>query len=356
LTAATDSDVKQIQMVDGEEATDLILHIMSRITKELDYCFDPKEPILRAGNTPLWNAVIQLKKRGVRLRFIIDVTQETISNCKEIIRYAEVAHIDSIKANFGIADGMEYLSYVTDANKQFAKQLLYVNVDSFVATQQYLFDYLWSKSVPAKEKVREIEKGMIRDFIETIQEPQQTQKLALDIINSSMDEVLILFPTVNALRRAENQGLLELLGKVRERGVNVRILIHVNDDKTREMTQKKFNEKNLKINMQYITRDLQTTMTTMVVDQAVCLSIEVNDETKENFEDTTGLATYSNSESTVSSCISIFETLWIQSELDKQNKIKQVYFQLFKGFKLKDETYRRRWFSERRTKQMQVKE
>ncbi len=290
MTAATDSDVKQIQMVDGEEATDLILHIMSRITKELDYCFDP------------------------------------------------------------------YLSYVTDANKQFAKQLLYVNVDSFVATQQYLFDYLWSKSVPAKEKVREIEKGMIRDFIETIQEPQQTQKLALYIINSSMDEVLILFPTVNALRRAENQGLLELLGKVRERGVNVRILIHVNDDKTREMTQKKFNEKNFKINMQYITRDLQTTMTTMVVDQAVCLSIEVNDETKENFEDTTGLATYSNSESTVSSCISIFETLWIQSELDKQNKIKQVYFQLFKGFKLKDETYRRRWFSERRTKQMQVKE
>ena len=356
MTAATDSDVKQIQMVVGEEATDLILHIMSRITKELDYCFDPREPFLRAGNTPLWNAVIQLKKRGVRLRFIIDVTQETISNCKEIIRYAEVGHIDSIKANFGIVDGMEYLSYVTDANKQFAKQLLYVNVDSFVATQQYLFDYLWSKSVPAKEKVREIEKGMIRDFIETIQEPQQTQKLALDIINSSMDEVLILFPTVNALRRAENQGLLELLGKARERGVNVRILIHVNDDKTREMTQKKFNEKNFKINMQYITKDLQTTMTTMVVDQAVCLSIEVNDETKENFEDTTGLATYSNSESTVSSCISIFETLWIQSELDKQNKIKQVYFQLFKGFKLKDETYRRQWFSERRTKQMQAKE
>ena len=67
-------------------------------------------------------------------------------------------------------------------------------MDSFVATQQYLFDYLWSKSVPAKEKIREIEKGMIRDFIETIQEPQQTQKLALDIINSSMDEVLYLIP------------------------------------------------------------------------------------------------------------------------------------------------------------------
>jgi hypothetical protein len=40
--------------------------------------------------------------------------------------------------------------------------------------------------------------------------------------------------------------------------------------------------------------------------------------------------------------MSIFETLWIQSELDKQNKIKQAYFQMFKGLKLKDETYSRR--------------
>jgi hypothetical protein len=46
---------------------------------------------------------------------------------------------------------------------------------------------------------------------------------------------------------------------------------------------------------------------------------------------------------TVSSCISIFETLWTRSELDKQNKVKQAYFQMFKGLKLKDETYVRRW-------------
>jgi hypothetical protein len=61
-----------------------------------------------------------------------------------------------------------------------------------------------------------------------------------------------------------------------------------------------------------------------------------------------GMATCSNSESTVSSNVSIFETLWIQSELDNQNRIKQVYFQLFKGFKLKDENYNRTWSAEKR--------
>jgi len=79
-----------------------------------------------------------------------------------------------------------------------------------------------------------------------------------------------------------------------------------------------------------------------VVDQSSSVAIEVKDDTKETFEEATGPAIYSNSELTVSSCMSIFETQ-IQSELDKQNKVQQAYFQMFKGLKLKDETYIRRW-------------
>jgi hypothetical protein len=43
--------------------------------------------------------------------------------------------------------------------------------------------------------------------------------------------------------------------------------------------------------------------------------------------------------------------LWIQSEFDKQNKVKQAYFKMFKGFELKDEVYDRRWSFEQTTKQ-----
>jgi hypothetical protein len=64
-----------------------------------------------------------------------------------------------------------------------------------------------------------------------------------------------------------------------------------------------------------------------------------------------GIGIYSNNESTVSSCISIFETLWIQSEFDKQNKVKQAYFKMFKGFELRDEVYDRRWSFGQTTKQ-----
>jgi len=59
------------------------------------------------------------------------------------------------------------------------------------------------------------------------------------------------------------------------------------------------------------------------------VAIEINDDTKKTFEEASGPAICSNSELTVSSCMSIFETLCIQFEFDKQNKIKQAYFKTF---------------------------
>jgi hypothetical protein len=51
----------------------------------------------------------------------------------------------------------------------------------------------------------------------------------------------------------------------------------------------------------------------LIVDQSVCLTVEAED-TQETSE-ATGLTTYSNSELTVFTYISIFENLWMQTEM-----------------------------------------
>ena len=142
--------------------------------------------------------------------------------------------------------------------------------------------------------------------------------------------------------------MLNLLWEASERGVTIKILVQADDDTVAETIQKKIRKTRLPINIQHIRKPLQAKITTLVIDQAVSLAIEVADDTKRTFEEAIGIAIYSNNESTVSSCLSIFETLWIQSEFDKQNKIKQAYFQMFKGLKLKDESYIRRWSFERK--------
>ena len=115
------------------------------------------------------------------------------------------------------------------------------------------------------------------------------------------------------------------------------------DEVVKEISNTRLKVPHHNIQVNYLQQFLPTKITTFIIDQAKCLTIEVNDDTRWTFKEAIGLSTYSNSESTVFSNVSMFESLWIQSELYKQNKNKQAYFQLFKGFKLKDEVYNRRW-------------
>ena len=58
------------------------------------------------------------------------------------------------------------------------------------------------------------------------------------------------------------------------------------------------------------------------------------------------MASFSNNELlNVSALLSFFDSLWIRSDIEKQNIIKQTYFKIFKEPQLKDENYRRKWFS-----------
>ena len=69
-----------------------------------------------------------------------------------------------------------------------------------------------------------------------------------------------------------------------------------------------------------ITGATVTTVTIMVVDRKESLAIEKIDDSKDDFLEATGQATYSNSEPTVLSYLSIFESLWQQTELYMQLK------------------------------------
>ena len=58
----------------------------------------------------------------------------------------------------------------------------------------------------------------------------------------------------------------------------------------------------------------------MLVDRAECVIVESMEDAKCISTDAAGLSTYSNSKSIVSSYVSIFESLWNQTELYEQLK------------------------------------
>ena len=63
-----------------------------------------------------------------------------------------------------------------------------------------------------------------------------------------------------------------------------------------------------------------TTVTILVVDRKASLVMEKVDDSKETFVEAVGLSTYSTSEPTIMSYVSIFENFWNQIELYEELK------------------------------------
>lgn len=98
-----------------------------------------------------------------------------------------------------------------------------------------------------------------------------------------------------------------ILTKARAR-VLIKILLGTNNPITGEDI--KLSPGHSKIDIRYLNKLIQIRITTIITDRELSLTIEENEATSPY---DTGLASYSNSDSTVFFYTSIFENLWMQS-------------------------------------------
>ena len=99
--------------------------------------------------------------------------------------------------------------------------------------------------------------------------------------------------------------------------MEVRILLPAcnNDIDPAIIPTKCVNEIDDKLAIQFLDPGLQTTFSTLIVDRKHLLVIEYKDGGSNEACKSIGVATYSNSEATIMSYTSIFDTLWIRTEL-----------------------------------------
>ena len=172
---------------------------------------------------------------------------------------------------------------------------------------------LWKKAIPAKQRIKEIEENLKREFIETIQDSEETTTLISKVLTSATEEILLIFSRAGTLKTYEKLGMLDIIRKKADKEVEVRILVGT-DKPTKERNVEWLSEYS-RIELRYLNKSIQTSLTTVVTDRELSLVIE---EKKDEDDIDLGLATYSNSESTVLSCASIFENLWAQSTRQTQ--------------------------------------
>jgi signal transduction histidine kinase len=329
LITPLDTSAERTEVFYGEENTiGVVLHFTSRAKDKIDACIDNTRPLLAIEIKELRKSFIDAKTRGVRLRYVTEVTKDNINYCKELIKIIdELRHIDGIRGNFYMSE-TEYIAPATlhDKGKP-ASQIIYSNVKEIIEHQKYVFDSFWNRAIPAEHRITEIEEGISPNIIEIIQDPARAQEIYLNIVKDAAEEILLIFPTTNAFVRQDRIGALQLTEQAaKERNVKVRILMPLLDSLTEHTVCKLRQEKqqpqknNLKsnIDIRYIEQISEAKATILIIDKKISLVMEIKDDAKTTFYEAIGLSTYSNSRAGVLSYVSIFENLWIQTELYQQ--------------------------------------
>ncbi|HET7391229.1 MAG TPA: histidine kinase dimerization/phospho-acceptor domain-containing protein, partial [Nitrososphaeraceae archaeon] len=146
---------------DPDKVINTELQFFSNSNKKIDTCMNYTRPSLTIALEPIKKAFLDAKSRGVKLRYITEITPDNISFCKDLKTIVdELRHLDGIKGNFMISE-LEYLVPIVSFEKRkVASQIIYSNVKEIVDQHQYMFDTLWSKAMLADQRIKEIEEGI----------------------------------------------------------------------------------------------------------------------------------------------------------------------------------------------------
>ncbi|MDR4489451.1 MAG: HAMP domain-containing sensor histidine kinase [Candidatus Nitrosocosmicus sp.] len=308
------------------------LEELSHVKTRYDSILDDNGPSIIINNNIILKVYSDIINRGCRIRLITEISAKNISYCKKLSKLLELRHFDGIKGNLGIIDESRYGASARSEEKKFPTEWIYSTVRSFVEQQQCFFDMLWNKSIPADVRIREIEEGIKPNVLETITDPIKIQIQYLDLLRSATTEIMLIVPTVNAISHQVKIKVSNLLKEKKEfenkKTTSIRILSPPTNPHYILKQQQK--EQNILLSLYQSSlpniewRSIETESTTnsiiLVIDRKESLVIEIKDDTKEEFVDSVGFATYSNSRATVLSYVSIFESFWNQSELVKKLK------------------------------------
>ena len=324
----------------SDKVINTALQFTSNASNKIDACVDHTRPSLIVEIKRLKKAFQDAKRRGVKLRYITEIKTENVSFCKELLTSVvnDLHHLDGIKGNFYVSE-KEYIAPAALHEKDKpSSQIIHSNVKEIVEEQQYVFDTLWNKSIPAEDKIKEIELGTDPEYFRVINDNEEATNILIDLVKNAQKEILFLLPNDKALTRIDRLGLFDhLIDKCNNR---------INGRERQEQGEGEGegeNEFQAKIicplsdaNLNIVNRILQNTSPSnnirvvngnnssfgiIIVDNKKFLKAELREPEAEQFSEAIGLSFYSNSNPSVESYKLFFELLWNERTANEQFKL-----------------------------------
>jgi two-component system, OmpR family, sensor histidine kinase VicK len=291
-----------------------VLQFLNQTNDIINACVDYSRPSLAIEIDVLKEAFLKAKKRGVRLRYVTEITSDNISYCKQLLTMVdELRHLNGIKGNLYIGD-TAYIAPATFHEKgKPASQIIYSNVKEIIEHQSYLFETLWSKAIPATERIKDIEEGLASEFYEVISDHEKATQTIVDLAKSVKKEALFFLPNDKAMVRAERLGLIDNAVKASQSGAIVKIICPLSEVNAKIV--KKISEKAPKTQ---VLNGNNSPYGMYIADGEKFIRAELRNPSAEKFSESVGFMVYSNRKTSVESFKSIFELLWNERTLNEE--------------------------------------
>ena len=79
---------------------------------DVDVCVDRTRPVLLSEITQLRQELLDTKRRGIKLRYLTEITNDNLYYCKELLSVVdELRHLGGIKGNFYVTES-EYAATI----------------------------------------------------------------------------------------------------------------------------------------------------------------------------------------------------------------------------------------------------
>jgi two-component system, OmpR family, sensor histidine kinase VicK len=302
----------------------MLLQIFSSSHSRIDICGNSKFPskVLSFHSVSDSITAATCKRKSARQRYIFDITKENLNYCKDLMRIAELRHLEENEANFAVNE-IECLGFVTMQRESL--QATYSNITEIVEQQQSVFEALWNKAIPAETRISEVENDIEPEFLEVISDRKKATEIYIDLAKSVEKEALLLFANSKAIIRAERLGVLDcLIDASRNKGALVKIISPITEENLQIVEKTCGNAPNIKILNGGISHS-----GLLVVDSTRFIRFGLKEPKAEEFSEAIGFVEYSNSKVGVYSSRSFFELLWnehIQYEkLKEADKMKNEF-------------------------------
>jgi len=207
--------------------------IFHNAATSIDTCMTYTRPSLAVSLKSIKDSFLAAKRRGIKLRYITEINHHNFEDCEELLGIVhELRHLDGVKTNFMISE-KEYLApLIQEKSEDIASEHIYSDTVQIVEHGQCIFDTLWSKSIPAEERIKQLMDGEVAPETKIVDSEDEIMKHFIHL--SEVSSGLSVVSNHGGMQLTYN-SFLELCKKVLEKqkrgeGDGIRWIMRIEKD------------------------------------------------------------------------------------------------------------------------------